>query len=255
MENQKRIDADIFLQQQEPSRHLDYEKEFGFYKAIASGNLDEVKRRHAAYAASDGYPTSDDRQGILSADPLQNLKYHFVILAAMISRYCADSGLPRELAYSMSDVYIRRVDICKRKEEVNRLQTEMILRYTKVMQENRNKGIYSKQIVKCVDYIHANLQQDLHLETLAEYLDMNPTYLSRLFKKEMKIPISTYIKNERLKNAAQLLQYSDYTISEISESMNFSSQSHFTSSFQKLFGITPKHYRDSCRQAQHPYTP
>ena len=82
------------------------------------------------------------------------------------------------------------------------------------------------------------------LRSIAEYLNMNPTYLSRLFKKEMDVSISAYIKTERLKTAAHLLQYSNYSISEISEYLNFSSQSHFTSSFQELYGLTPKKYRD-----------
>ena len=157
---------------------------------------------------------------------------------------CAQYGLPREIAYSMSDIFIQRMDVCKKKEEVDKIQTEMIMSYTKAMQDNRSKGIYSKQIVKCVDYIQANLQQELRLESIAEYLNMNPTYLSRLFKKEMDVSISAYIKTERLKTAAHLLQYSNYSISEISEYLNFSSQSHFTSSFQELYGLTPKKYRD-----------
>ena len=144
----------------------------------------------------------------------------------------------------MSDIFIQRMDVCKKKEEVDKIQTEMIMSYTKAMQDNRSKGIYSKQIVKCVDYIQANLQQELRLESIAEYLNMNPTYLSRLFKKEMDVSISAYIKTERLKTAAHLLQYSNYSISEISEYLNFSSQSHFTSSFQELYGLTPKKYRD-----------
>ena len=36
----------LFMQQQDQSRHLDYEKEFGIYKAIAHGNMDEVLARH-----------------------------------------------------------------------------------------------------------------------------------------------------------------------------------------------------------------
>ena len=68
----------------------------------------------------------------------------------------------------MSDIFIQRMDVCKKKEEVDKIQTEMIMSYTKAMQDNRSKGIYSKQIVKCVDYIQANLQQELRLESIAE---------------------------------------------------------------------------------------
>ena len=244
MNIKKEINKKLFEQQQEQTRHLDYEKEFGFYKAIARGDMEEVLKLHKQYESYKGYTIGEDKNGILSMDPLQNQKYHFVILAAMISRFCAQYGLPREVAYSMSDIFIQRMDVCMNISDINRMQTEMILSYTKAMQDNRNKPIGSKQIVKCVEYIHANLQQDLKLETIADYLGMNPTYLSRLFKKEMKVSISSYIKTKRLESAANLLQYTNYTISEISEYLNFSSQSHFTSSFQKQYKMTPKRYRD-----------
>ncbi len=244
MNIEKNIYKGLFEQHQEQTRHLDYEKEFGLYTAIARGDMEEVKRLHKQYETYKGYTTGEDKNGILSMDPLQNKKYHFVILAAMISRFCAQYGLPREIAYSMSDIYIQQMDVCATISAIEKLQTEMIIDYTKSMQKNRSKSISSKQIVKCVEYIHANLQQDLKLDGIADYLGMTPTYLSRLFKKEMGESISSYIKTKRLENAANLLQYTNYSISEISEYMNFSSQSHFTSSFQKLYNITPKRYRD-----------
>ena len=112
----KEVNMKLFQQQQEQSRHLDYEKEFGIYKAIANGNMEEVKARHKEYEEHKGYTTGNDKNGVLSADPLQNAKYHFVILAAMTSRFCAQYGLPREIAYSMSDIFIQRMDVCKKKE-------------------------------------------------------------------------------------------------------------------------------------------
>ena len=45
----KEVNMKLFQQQQEQSRHLDYEKEFGIYKAIANGNMEEVKARHKEY--------------------------------------------------------------------------------------------------------------------------------------------------------------------------------------------------------------
>lgn len=232
------------LLEQEQTHRPDYEKEFGFYKAIARGDMEMVLQMHKQYKAYKEQASGEDKRGILSIDPLQNQKYHFVISAAMISRFCAQYGLPREVAYSISDIFIQRMDVCTSISDIDRLQTEMIMSYTKSMQENRSKTIGSKQIVKCVEYIHANLQQDLRLEKIADYLGMNPTYLSRLFKKEMNESISSYIKTKRLESAADLLQYTGYSISEISEYLNFSSQSHFTSSFQKLYKTTPKRYRD-----------
>ena len=244
MNIKKEVNKKLFEQQQSQTRHLDYEKEFGLYKAIARGDMDEVTRLHNQYEKHKRYTVGEDKNGILSTDPIQNQKYHFAILAALISRFCTQYGLPREVAYSMSDIYIQRMDRCTNLTDIGTLQTEMIISFTKAMQDNRNEPIGAKQIVKCVDYIHTNLQQDLKLETIAKYLDMNPTYLSRLFKKEMGQSISSYIKTKRLESAANLLQYSNYSISEISEYLNFSSQSHFTSSFQKVYNMTPTRYRD-----------
>ena len=75
----KEVNMKLFQQQQEQSRHLDYEKEFGIYKAIANGNMEEVKARHKEYEEHKGYTTGNDKNGVLSADPLQNAKYHFEI--------------------------------------------------------------------------------------------------------------------------------------------------------------------------------
>ena len=67
----KEVNMKLFQQQQEQSRHLDYEKEFGIYKAIANGNMEEVKARHKEYEEHKGYTTGNDKNGVLSADPLQ----------------------------------------------------------------------------------------------------------------------------------------------------------------------------------------
>ena len=55
----KEVNMKLFQQQQEQSRHLDYEKEFGIYKAIANGNMEEVKARHKEYEEHKGYTTGN----------------------------------------------------------------------------------------------------------------------------------------------------------------------------------------------------
>ena len=50
----KEVNMKLFQQQQEQSRHLDYEKEFGIYKAIANGNMEELKARHKEYEEHKG---------------------------------------------------------------------------------------------------------------------------------------------------------------------------------------------------------
>jgi len=108
----------------------------------------------------------------------------------------------------------------------------------------QKKKTYSRQTGKAIDYISNHLNTRLALTDIAEALDMAPSYLSKLFTKETGESISAYIKEEKLKAAANMLQYSDISISEISEYYHFSSQSHFTASFTEYHGVTPKKYRD-----------
>ena len=244
MDIKQDINHKLFLQREENTRHLAYDREFGFYKAIATGNTEEVKRRYKRYLESNRNTEPDNQNGILSKNPVQNLKYHFVILAAMVSRFCVEEGLEREIAYSMTDVYIERADELTTEEELDQLQELMIFDFTDIMYKAKKKHIYSKQINKCVDYIYENLHKKLKVGDIAEYLGMTPAYLSKLFSKEVGMPLSTYIRDQRLIAASNMLQFSDLSIAEIADYFEFSSQSHFTSAFQEKFNVTPKKYRD-----------
>ena len=64
-----------------------YPPELAFYNSIKSGDLNRTKEFLT--------PSIVDKQGLgtLSADPLQNLKYHLVITIAMIARYCIEGGM------------------------------------------------------------------------------------------------------------------------------------------------------------------
>ena len=52
-----------------------------------------------------------------------------------------------------------------------------------------------------------------------------------------------YIQKEKCRHAAQMLQYSDYSIAQIAQYFGFSSQSYFGSCFQAWYGMTPNAYR------------
>ena len=82
------------------------------------------------------------------------------------------------------------------------------------------------------------------IHALQSYTELSPSYLSRLFKKELGIAVSDYIREKKIDKAQNLLKYSDFTLVEIANYLSFSSQSHFIQTFEKLVGMTPKKYRD-----------
>lgn len=244
MSFQQELNHKLYVSRENNIRHMDYGREFQFYKAIASGDIKRTREGLKRWEISNGYEETEERNGKLSKDPLQNRKYHFAILTALITRFCVDAGLNQEIAYNMSDIFIQQADECTSITQINELTKSSVMEFALRMRDEKKKNIYTKQIVKCLDYIFDNLNQNLHVDAIAEYLQMTPSYLSRLFSKEVGISISAYIKNLRLETAAQMLIYSDYEISEIATYLLFSSQSHFTTAFLKKYGTTPKKYRD-----------
>lgn len=84
-----------------------------------------------------------------------------------------------------------------------------------------------------------------YLDDIAEKMGISPTYLSRLFSKEKGMPLQEYVLKVRVDRAANLLTYSDSSIAEIGDYVNFPSQSYFGRVFKKYTGLTPKQYRNA----------
>lgn len=218
--------------------HAPYTPEFDFYYAVKNGDIEKVTE----LCKTDF--TKKTGLGKLSDDPLQSMKYHFVITAAMLARYGIDAGLEHELAYGMSDLYIQKCDKLNSLHELSELHREMSLDFVKRTNALRKKRIISKHVVMSVNYIYENLHKKITVNELAEYTGLDPSYFSRLFKKETGVSLMDYILSKKIEAAKNMLKYTDDPIALISETLAFSSQSHFTKTFRSIEGITPKKYRD-----------
>jgi AraC family transcriptional regulator len=105
-------------------------------------------------------------------------------------------------------------------------------------------GLPKHKLDRVLEYINANLHQDVKLEDIAKVAGMSQYYFCRLFSKSMNIPPYQYLTQQRIERAKQLLKFSEITISDIAYSCGFNSQSHLTQQFRKLTGVTPKVYRN-----------
>ena len=229
----------IFQERENDKKHPPFEDEMGFYSLIAAGKIDELREFRK------GHPKSTDEvRGVLSDNPVRNAVYHFVAMITMVTRACMMNGLPQDVAYKMSDIYIRKADRLTVVEDILKLQEEMIYDFTSSMRELNTTAVHSKQIVQCIDYISKNLHNNITVYELAKYVDLNETYLSKLFKKEMGCPISKFIRDKKVEEAMALLRYSDKASIEIAADLGFSSHSYFISVFRSVTGETPKEYRN-----------
>ncbi len=232
----KTLTNTIFQQRENEDHHVDYESEFAFYRAVQEGDLDTVKRRLT--------PLGSRHMGTLSQNPVRNLRYHFIISVAMITRFCIENGLSPEYAYTLSDLYIQKADLTDTAEGIQQLHCDMTFDYTRQMRELVKEHTYSRQVVLTLDYIYTHLQEPLTVAAIADAIQLNPNYLSILFKKETGVPVSAYIRKKRIKMAENLLKYSDFSATDISNYLCFSSHSHFIKIFKSETGYTPREYRN-----------
>lgn len=228
-----------FISHETMNSHIPIENEFNEYIAIAEGNLDYVKEHH-----NDESFASPDGKGKLSDNKIQNIRYHFVVATALITRYCVMNGMELEKAYTLSDFYIQKMDKCSSIPEITDLHNAMCFDYCNKMHIIKKSEILSKPVVLCMDYIYSHLHSRITVKQLAEYTGLSENYLSKVFRKEIGMPISDYITLKKIEKAKNLLSYSDYPLTDIANYLAFSSQSHFIQVFQKHVGLTPRKYRD-----------
>lgn len=244
MDIQKKLSHVEFINREYNVSHLSYEREMAFFQSIKDGDPDEAKRLFK--------PFNDKEMGKLSDDDLRNHKYHLIITVAFITRYCIEGGMEMETAYNLSDIYIRSIDKCRKVDEVNLLHREVVDDYAQRMQLIRRQNRYPKAITICLDYIYDNLHTKITLDKLAEITSLSSAYLSKLFHKEVGIPVSVYITKKRIEAASNMLKYTDNTSLEIAEYLCFSSESHFIQVFRKHTGYTPKCYREAFFRTSRP---
>ena len=219
--------------------HRSQNDELMFYRQVASGDMEAITENcnQHRFLETEGV-------GVLSRDPVLNLKYHFIVTAALVSRICTENGMEMELSFRLSDYYIQKLDYLFSEKEIEECHNRMVLDYTKRMNILRANAALSRPISECINYIYAHIKERITIEDLALACGNSPSYISRLFKSEMNMSASDYIRKVKIDKAKNLLRFSDYSLVEISSYLSFSSQSHFIKLFKEETNMTPKKYRN-----------
>lgn len=152
--------------------------------------------------------------------------------------------LNEKLAFMQEMYKLTRSDMHKNWEEAYqylRLVSENIfaLRFSKDVQ-----GV-DRYIVQVKNYIFENLAQDITLLQLSEYVHLNPSYLSRIFKRVTDMKLYDYIMEVRISKAKELLINSNYQIQQVAQKCGYESVQSFNRAFKKKTGKNPMDFRES----------
>jgi AraC family transcriptional regulator len=100
------------------------------------------------------------------------------------------------------------------------------------------------------EYIEADMERDLSIQSLADVVGLSPQHFAVLFRESTGFTPHQYVNHRRIACAQELLKKADVPLIEISMQCGFSSQSQFITTFRKLVGMTPGRFRSSLTASQ-----
>jgi AraC family transcriptional regulator len=108
-------------------------------------------------------------------------------------------------------------------------------------------GLTRAQARRVVEYIESHLEREIALRELSGLLDLSPFHFARMFKYTMQAAPHRYVLDRRIERAKVMLRANAASLPEISLSIGFCDQSHFSSTFHRMVRATPMEFRRARR--------
>lgn len=96
---------------------------------------------------------------------------------------------------------------------------------------------------KALSCIHSEYGNGITVQSIADRLNLDRSYLSHIFKKKIGVAPGVYLRNYRLNRAAELIAVYGEKPSVAANSVGYDDIFHFSKSFKKQFGIPPREYK------------
>ena len=180
-------------------------------------------------------------QGDVSGSLSGQQRNIFTISVTLVSREAIKAGLDVDVALSLSDAYLRQAEAISSQSELYNLQFQMVEDYTKrvrLLGKRKNSPLS----VRVGNYVESHCSSPIRLEEVADSLSLSVSSLCSRFKKETGSSVSSFIEKQKIEQACILLEDPERRCNEIAYYLGFSSPAHFTKSFKKIKGMSPKEY-------------
>lgn len=220
--------------------HTPYQYEKNMLTAVKNGDM-EMAEEYTRLLDTTG------KGGLLSTNPLRQAQIHLISHITLVTRAAIEGGVAEDLAYAMSDSYIQIAEDCTCPKQLMKLRDRSVHDFTGAVRHMKNSPPHSAAVRAAVNYIHSHLQEKLTLDRLVQISGLSSGRFSHLFKDETGLSPMNYLMLKRLETAQTMLIYTEYTLTEISTILGFSSESHFIQSYKRHWKITPGRFRNENR--------
>ncbi|MZQ86503.1 helix-turn-helix domain-containing protein [Paenibacillus sp. 5J-6] len=159
------------------------------------------------------------------------MKYHFFLMD-----FAMQNGLYGELR-ELSNTYEEHLKFYGDLDSLNKWLSSVIA----VVKTHNGENSMISQVKH---YVEENYMHDISLQSVANKFNMNSSYLSRLFSEKRDTTFTDYLAHTRMTKAIEFMKSSNLKIYEICEKVGYTSPEHFSRTFKKLTGKSPKQFMD-----------
>lgn len=124
----------------------------------------------------------------------------------------------------------------------------IIAQMLQLEKDHSHKDTQSAAVTQAINYVSKYYAKDINLVYISNFVSMNDSYFSSLFKKTTGVGFIKYLHNVRIQNAKQLFKDPSIKIYEVAEMVGFRDDKYFHKIFKKVTGMTPSDYRNSLYQ-------
>ena len=211
-----------------------YQIESQMLDAVSKGDYTHAKELHQKFGSFHIQPRTENL--------LRNTQNFQIILNTLCRKAAETGGVHPLYIDDLSTKFAVLINEARSQRELTAISNDIIHKYCLLVQNHAMKG-YSPVIKDIISYIDFHYAEDLSLSFFATQFNLAKTYLSALFKKEVKSTLTDYIHHVRIRRAITLINSSSLSISTIASACGYQDINYFIRVFKKIHGVSPKQYQ------------
>ena len=134
--------------------------------------------------------------------------------------------------------YFRQLEECSYYDSFYKVFRQLLIELTSAGEQDLIKS-RNPLFLDVFEYVNSHIEEDMTLKSLAEEFHVNYSYLSQMFKNYTGTNFSSYLNQQRIQRAVELLKEGRYSVADVGDMVGYHEVSYFCKVFRKYTGKTP----------------
>lgn len=224
-----------YQKQETLTRNESYKIESIVMNLIRTGNLKGFEELQ--------FSETNYHTGVLASNALRQIRNSVIVNVTLATRAAIEGGLDYDTAYELSDLYIQTAEQLDKPDDLYALMGRISYEFAQRVHDCQIPAASDDILQRAMHFVLQNVNSHITVSDVAEHVGFSRSYFSTYFKEQLGFSLSAFILRCKLEESRRLLQFTAKPLTEISNYLCFSSQSHYQTAFKKQYGVTPLQYR------------